>query len=129
VPQGSVLGLLFFLVYIDEVIRVPLSVGTKLVLYADDVLLYRKIDCPDDYIMLQRDINTINNWVKDNSLAFSVSKCKCMIIYHAKGKGVERVECFKYLVVILTSDLYWDFFTVGFTSVLNHQHYYNFIVP
>ena len=43
VPQGSVLGLLFFLVYIDEVIRVPLSVGSKLVLYADDMLLYRKI--------------------------------------------------------------------------------------
>ena len=62
VPQGSVLGLLFFLVYIDEVIRVPLSVGSELVLYADDMLLYRKIDCPDDYIMLQRDINTILNW-------------------------------------------------------------------
>jgi len=49
-------------------------------LYADDMLLYRKIDRPEDYTMLQRDINTINNWVKDNSLTFNVSKCKCMLI-------------------------------------------------
>jgi len=44
VPQGSVLGPLLFLIYIDDVIRVPFSVGSKLVLYADDMLLYRKID-------------------------------------------------------------------------------------
>ena len=43
VPQGSVLGLLLFLIYIDDVIRVPLSVGSKLVLYADDMLLYRQL--------------------------------------------------------------------------------------
>jgi len=53
-PQGSVLGLLLFLTYIaiDDVIRVPLSVGSKLVFYADDMLLYRKIDCQEDYTML-----------------------------------------------------------------------------
>jgi len=60
-------------IYIDDVIKVPLSVGSKLVLYADDMLLYRKIDRPEDYTMLQKDINTINNWVKDNSLTFNVS--------------------------------------------------------
>ena len=67
--------------YIDDVTRVPLSVGSKLVLYADNMLLYRKIDCPEDY-MLQWDVNTINNWVRDNcnSLAFSMSKCKYMLI-------------------------------------------------
>ena len=53
--------------------------GSKLVLYADDMLLYRKIDCPEDYIMLQRDNNTINNWVKDKFLTFIVSKCKYML--------------------------------------------------
>ena len=37
VPQGSVLGPLLFLIYIDGVTRIPLSEGSKLVLYADDM--------------------------------------------------------------------------------------------
>ena len=56
VPQGSVLGPLLFHIYIDDLTRIPLSDGTQLVLYADNMLLYRKIDCPEDYIVLQNDI-------------------------------------------------------------------------
>jgi len=68
VPQGSVLGPLLFRIYIDDVTRVPLAlcVVSKLVIYADDMPLYRKIDCPEDYTMLHWDVNTINNWVRDN---------------------------------------------------------------
>ena len=42
VPQGSVLGPLLFLIYIDGVESVTLSDGT-IVLYADDMVLYRPI--------------------------------------------------------------------------------------
>jgi len=48
VLQGSVLGPLLFLIYIDDVARVSLSEGSTLVLYADDMLLYRKIDSTED---------------------------------------------------------------------------------
>ena len=48
VPQGSVLGPLLFLIYINDVARVSLSEGSTLVLYADDMLLYRKIDSTED---------------------------------------------------------------------------------
>ena len=41
VPQGSVLGPLLFLMYIDTIPALHLSEGTKLSLYADDILLYK----------------------------------------------------------------------------------------
>ena len=76
VPQGSVLGPLLFLVYIDGVTDLPLSEASQLVLYADDILLYRPIKCQSDYSVLQQEMNAINSWVEDNHLQFNISKCK-----------------------------------------------------
>ena len=120
VPQGSVLGPLLFLIYIDDITRISLSEGTKLVLYADDMLIYRKIDHPEDNVALQMDINSVNNWIKGNYLTFNASKCKYMLIsrrskHHCDPPellldnfSLERVEYFKYLGILLNSDLSWS---------------------
>ena len=65
VPQGPVIGPLLFLIYIDGIKNWPLSEGSKVTLYADDMLLYRPISCTRDYIDLQNDIDmyTIASWV------------------------------------------------------------------
>ena len=49
VPQGSVLGPLLFLIYIDDVSGLVLSAGSTLNLYADDMLLYKPVGRPEDF--------------------------------------------------------------------------------
>lgn len=53
VPQGTVLGPLFFLIYIND-IHLGLSPGTKISLFADDSLLYRTIADDSDTLLLQK---------------------------------------------------------------------------
>ena len=62
VPQGSVIGPLLFLIYINDVCSVELSRNCHITLYADDILLYKPIRSDQDYSDLQIDINAISDW-------------------------------------------------------------------
>ena len=81
VPQGSVLGPLLFLIYINGIAELPLSPGSKLVIYADDVLLYRPIRQASDFQLLQQDVDALGLWADNNylTLNFNPSKCKAMV--------------------------------------------------
>ena len=63
VPQGSILGPLLFLSYTDN-IDVDLSDGSKIVLYTDDILLYRPISLPMDLKHLQKDVDALQIYAK-----------------------------------------------------------------
>ena len=43
-------------------------------LYADDVLIYRLVNCTDDYEMLQRDLNTLQAWAHKWNMPFNSAK-------------------------------------------------------
>ena len=76
VPQGSVLGPLLFLIYINGVTQIPLNNHTHLLLYADDILIYRRIQTQMDYHLLQQDVGALETWLLQNHLQLNASKCK-----------------------------------------------------
>jgi len=120
VPQGSILGPILFLIYIDDIVKTNISMASSLVLYADDILLYRPICTREDYSILQEDINSISNWATANLMTFNTSKCKSMLIsrkrtpcspttpLHLNGIPLETVTTFKYLGVLMSSNLQWS---------------------
>ena len=61
VPQGTVLGPLCFLIYIND-IGEKLSTQTNLKLFADDSLIYREIKSVEDANTLQQDLEALTQW-------------------------------------------------------------------
>ncbi len=87
VPQGSVLGPLLFIIYVDGVETVTLPDGT-VVMFADDMVLYRPIRSDHDFLLLQRDINAISNWISNLHLQFNGKKCKYMVLSRKRSSVV-----------------------------------------
>ena len=155
VPQGSVLGPLLFLIYFNDSASEQLNLGTNITMYADDLLLHREINCPEDHLKLQQDVNKIANWINENKLTLNSKKCKYMIVSRCCGRSapsctptlngqpLDRVHQYKYLGVLLIDDLTWSIhiseitskarrivrliFTDNSMACLQHHHSFNFI--
>ena len=85
VPQGTVLGPLLFLVYINDLPTV-LDPDTACRLFADDCLIYRSIRSQEDKLVLQKDLESLHNWGVQWGLKFNVSKCNMLHLSRRQEK-------------------------------------------
>lgn len=116
VPQGSVLGPLLFLIYINDL---PDTVNSSIRLFADDCVIYREIHNPSDTASLQTDLNNISTWCETWRMKLNVNKCKFMRVfrainptnpptYYLNGSPLTAATTYKYLGVHITNNLSWE---------------------
>lgn len=115
VPQGSVLGPLLFLLYINDL---PENIQSQVRLFADDTAVYLTVTNPNDSSTLQNDLDTLQQWERTWDMEFNPSKCQVLHIsksrhpiisqYTLHGEILEAVDCAKYLGVSISKDLSWN---------------------
>ena len=117
VPQGSVLGPLFFIIYINDLQHALNNGNVKL--YADDTVLYQSGNNADEAgRCLQANLNLFSYWCTVNKLTINTTKSKLMVFgsrskvkkeknvkIYLNGDPLQKVPTFKYLGMTLDSTL------------------------
>jgi len=73
VPQGSVLGPLLFLLFINDITN---RISSTIRLYVDDLIIYQQIQINDDIIKLQQDLDMLSEWADAWQMKFNFTKCE-----------------------------------------------------
>ena len=84
VPQGTVLGPLLFVIYINDMLD---EVSSCALLFADDTKIFRQVTCEEDANALQEDLLKLEAWTKLWLLRFNTDKCHVLTL----GK-LENIE-------------------------------------
>lgn len=119
VPQGSILGPLLFLIYINDI--GTLELAGKISLFADDTVIYYKGKSEQEIIKnIQKDMLILFQWLIDNKLTLNKEKTMYMFFHKPSYKSglqnsimlgdwnISRVTSFRYLGLFLDSTLSWD---------------------
>ena len=111
VPQGSVLGPVLLLIFINDL---PDNVRSSVRLFADDCVLYRNIQSLQDCLILQEDLTSFGQWDE-----FNVAKCHSLRVtrhqhhkpilfdYSLHNQTLENVQSAKYLGITIIDNMDW----------------------
>ena len=116
VPQGSVLGPLLFLSYVNDIWR---NTESNERMFAGECTIYKKITNSSDIDALQTGINRLGEWVvknevkintgKSKEVSFTKVRVKERIRYYFRDQLIPEARSFKYLGIIICSDLNWAY--------------------
>ena len=118
-PQGSILGPILFLIYINDISQHVLNGACNL--YADDVVIYvHGTNVEEVNSKLQQCIDTVNDWYLKNKLTINTSKSNVMVISSRPktdhklslsilvgNNKLPQVTHVKYLGIIIDNNLPW----------------------
>ena len=116
VPQGSILGPLLFLLFINDIV---VDIGSNIRLFADDTSLYMVVDNPDTAAeLLNLDINKIMTWAKKWLVTFNPVKTESLLITRKlnrpihppllmENQQITETDSHKHLGIYLSSDCTW----------------------
>ena len=111
VPQGSVLGPLLFLIYIDDISKISVD-GCKSYLFADDFKVYSK-----DLSALQKSLDNLLPFTSKRQLSLAPSKCSHLLLSNKKNthetlnlgnKALSQTSEIRDLGILISSNLKWD---------------------
>ena len=112
IPQGSVLGPILFVIFINDM---PEIVESMCQLFADDAKVFRSVSLRDNHgnLKLQEDLHKLWNWSEKWQLPFNTGKCKVLHLghnnpchqYKMNGSKLEKVDEEKDLGVIVDSEI------------------------
>lgn len=119
VPQGSILGPLLFVIYINDLPSVLDACQASL--YADDTVIYCYGSSSQELTeKLNQDLLAVAKWLNEHKLTLNLDKTKCMLIGSNKklqrkialtvsifDHCINNVTCFKYLGILISSDFSW----------------------
>ena len=116
VPQGSVLGPILFLIFINDL---PDNIRSYVHLLADDCVLYRYAYSIQECFILQEDLTSLEQWEADWQMKFNVAKCHSMRVtrhqhhiqilfdYSLHNQTLENVQSAKYLIITISDNMDW----------------------
>ena len=120
VPQGSVLGPLLFLIYMNDLPDCLSYINT--ILFADDTSLYKSSkNIRDLYSTVNQDMNTLSDWFRVNKLSLNARKCNFMFFTNSRSDkditsilkigndSIEKRTCIKFLGIHLDEKLTWNY--------------------